>query len=57
LVFVEVKGIRVKTRFDENGRTKPEDHFNAPKIRKFKKIIMAYLGRKDASGNRYFDSP
>ena len=57
LVFVEVKGMTIKTQVNENDRTKPEDHFNASKIQKFKKIIMAYLGQRDASGNKYFDSP
>lgn len=57
LVFIEVKGMTIKTQVNENNRAKPEDHFNASKIQKFKKIIMAYLGQKDTSGNKYFDSP
>jgi putative endonuclease len=57
LVFVEVKGMTIKVQADENNRAKPEDHFNTSKIQKLKKIIMAYLGQKDISGNKYFDSP
>lgn len=57
LVFVEVKGITIGNNIVENNRTKPEDHFNNAKIKKFKKIILAYLNKTDPSGNRYYDTP
>ena len=57
LVFVEVKGMTINTIIDKDSRTKPEDHFNAAKIQKFKKIIMAYLNKKWPSGKRYYDTP
>ncbi len=56
LVFGEVKGLTIKNpQITEDG-PKPEDHFNYAKVQKFKKIITAYLNKKDASGSKYFDT-
>ena len=57
LVFVEVKGMTINPSMIGNDRTKPEDHFNNAKIKKFKKIIMAYLNKTGSSGSKYYDTP
>jgi len=57
LVFVEVKGMTINTNMGKDDRAKPEDHFTAAKIQKFKKIIMAYLNKKNSSESRYYDTP